>query len=352
MGENDVVRVCVDRVSADGVVLRALDGTDRVLVARARTREDARLARDVDAWQSTRARRRKGAAPSSASSFGDVMRRYVEYVHWMIVNMVTFESMCCVIVDGARERRSIGDAVDDEELCAIFAITNRDENDGETTYEFTSLRRQFVYATLRAIAIAVALGFPLYCEREVVDARAMSAHHGALPKVFHSFHSRRGALTHAERMRRDRYSARLDAMRRERLAQRSLARALDVSRDVDRARAYDHVLHQRLRLAIALRREREEGLSVEDIELRNFHSHAIARCIDDCVYSGDRKPGFVIMALENAILDEDYELCSELRDTLCEMNTATAEVRDLSPNDFDRSWRSQHWDYREAYDFE
>ena len=43
MGENDVVRVCVDRVSADGVVLRALDGTDRVLVARARTREDARL---------------------------------------------------------------------------------------------------------------------------------------------------------------------------------------------------------------------------------------------------------------------------------------------------------------------
>jgi hypothetical protein len=116
-------------------------------------------------------------------------------------------------------------------------------------------------------------------------------------------------------------------MRRDVLAQRAVARALDPSRPIDCARAYDHVLHQRLTLAIALRREREHGLSVEDIELRNFHSHCVARRIDDCVYSGDRKCGFAIMALENAVLDEDWALAAQLRDTLCEMNTASVVVR-------------------------
>jgi len=346
---DDVVRVCVDRVGGDGVVLRALDGSDRVVVARATTSEEVERARDVDAWTRGRRRARLASTPWS------VVKRYIEYTHWMILNMVTFESMCCVIVDGREGRRArariededdidddddfewrtieddIDDDVDDDDdnsLCAIFAIVRRDDAAGKRTFEFTKLRRRFVFATLNAVAIACALGFPLYCKRDVIDTHALSAHHGMVSEVIASPDTvRRETRTHMERLKHERYVARCAAMRREVLAQRAVARALDPSRPIDCARAYDHVLHQRLTLAIALRREREHGLSVEDIELRNFHSHCVARRIDDCVYSGDRKCGFAIMALENAVLDEDWALAAQLRDTLREMNTASVVVR-------------------------
>jgi len=344
---DDVVRVCIDRVGRDCVVLRALDGSDRVVVARATTSEEVERARDVDAW--TRGRRHARLANTPWS----VVKRYIEYTHWMILNMVTFESMCCVIVDGRERRRAriedkveddddddfewrtieddIDDDVDDDDddaLCAIFAIVRRDDAAGKRTFEFTKLRRRFVFATLNAVAIACALGFPLYCKRDVIDTHALSAHHGMVPEVLASPDTaRRETRTHMERLKHERYIARCAAMRRDVLAQRAVARALDPSRPIDCARAYDHVLHQRLTLAIALRREREHGLSVEDIELRNFHSHSVARRIDDCVYSGDRKCGFAIMALENAVLDEDWALAAQLRDTLREMNTASVVVR-------------------------
>lgn len=345
---DDVVRVCVDRVGGDCVVLRALDGSDRVVVARATTSEEVERARDVDAWTRGRRRARLASTPWS------VVKRYIEYTHWMILNMVTFESMCCVIVDGREGRRArikdkddiddddddfewrtieddIDDDVDDDDdnsLCAIFAIVRRDDAAGKRTFEFTKLRRRFVFATLNAVAIACALGFPLYCKRDVIDTHALSAHHGMVSEVLASPDTvRRETRTHMERLKHERYVARCAAMRRDVLAQRAVARALDPSRPIDCARAYDHVLHQRLTLAIALRREREHGLSVEDIELRNFHSHCVARRIDDCVYSGDRKCGFAIMALENAVLDEDWALAAQLRDTLCEMNTASVVVR-------------------------
>ena len=340
---DDVVRVCVDRVGGDCVVLRALDGSDRVVVARATTSEEVERARDVDAWTRGRRRARLASTPWS------VVKRYIEYTHWMILNMVTFESMCCVIVDGREGRRAriededdvdddddfewrtIEDDVDDDDgnsLCAIFAIVRRDDAAGKRTFEFTKLRRRFVFATLNAVAIACALGFPLYCKRDVIDTHALSAHHGMVSEVIASPDTvRRETRTHTERLKHERYVARCAAMRRDILAQRAVARALDPSRPIDCARAYDHVLHQRLTLAIALRREREHGLSVEDIELRNFHSHCVARRIDDCVYSGDRKCGFAIMALENAVLDEDWALAAQLRDALREMNTASVVVR-------------------------
>ena len=344
---DDVVRVCVDRVGRDCVVLRALDGSDRVVVARATTSEEVERARDVDAWTRGRRHTRLASTPWS------VVKRYIEYMHWMILNMVTFESMCCVIVDGRERRRAriedkdeddddddfewrtieddIDDDVDDDDdnsLCAIFAIVRRDDAAGKRTFEFTKLRRRFVFATLNAVAIACALGFPLYCKRDVIDTHALSAHRGMVSEVFASPDTvRRETRTHIERLKHERYVARCAAMRRDVLAQRAVARALDPSRPIDCARAYDHVLHQRLTLAIALRREREHGLSLEDIELRNFHSHSVARRIDDGVYSGDRKCGFAIMALENAVLDEDWALAAQLRDTLREMNTASAVVR-------------------------
>ena len=307
-GEEAWTRCVVDRVEARSrsLVMRVIDGSDRVFPIFAETESDERaLVRIVHVL---RGRKRKGSGGLAGRD-------------WTLAPQIL---TCSISIDADGMRAKLSKKL------PVLASALMTESDGDT-YEEVNVP---VFQALRE-AIDPRQSPALYLSSSAVDRLCFDGSWrlnytpgmACLRRAAFMFG---GALLASHIYRAEREMVLKRNARKDDEAW-ILTHTL-ISRET---RVLDHVLTLRIMLACSVREERALRMSKRDtvddfvnrLRSQNAGSQAIARMIDRAVPGSvrDRSPGFWMLAYENFVLDEDYERAATARDVLNELNVFVDE---------------------------